>query len=104
MEVSFLNSQEVRMGSPHNICDLEITGEWIPELPKEDWQDITASSPDNRFVGLVAWDVSEDNQPGFKIYCVDTLERSFTVSDRINGCCWGIEWSPIEEYFSWRVS
>jgi hypothetical protein len=81
------------MGSPYNIAHLELKGKWIPELPNEDWQDVTAKSPDGRFVALVAWAVSRNNSPGFRTYTIDLRERDFLVSKRVRGCCMKVKWN-----------
>jgi hypothetical protein len=91
LKVAFLNQSEIRMGSPFNECEIQLSGDWIPNLGKHDWQDVTASSPDQRFVALVYWDAS-GNQPGFHLVTIDLVERSVTTSDRYLGCCTAIKW------------
>ena len=100
MEVKFLNCGEVRMGSPYNICDLELQGDWVPELPEEDWQDLTATSPDGGYVALVAWDVKPDNTPAFKMYKIDLWGKSFVKSKPIEDCCQKVFWDESFEDFS----
>ncbi len=90
------------MGSPYRVCDLDLKGDWIPDLPNEEWQNKTASSSDGRFVGLVAWD-NLNNHPGFRVYTIDTREESFIASDRIPGCCDDLEWKPAISQFTWLV-
>lgn len=91
IKVSFLNIEEIRMGSPWSVCKLNLEGEWVPELPEGDWQDITASSPDMRYCALVRWNV-EGNWPGFNVYIIDTDKQTVTANDRILGFCKDIRW------------
>jgi hypothetical protein len=91
------------MGSPFNLCDLQIVGEWVPSLPNEEWQDKTAQSPDGRFVALVAWAIT-NNEPGFCVYTIDVHSKSVSKSQRVQGCCEVVEWDANREQFSWRVA
>jgi hypothetical protein len=99
LTVTFRNRTEIRMGSPFNIANLYLKGDWIPDLPNEDWQDQKAWSPDGRFVALIAWAVSKSNNPGFRIYTINLEERSFAVSKRIRGCCQKLKWNDRTREF-----
>ncbi len=90
------------MGSPYNVADLTLDGEWVPRLPEEDWQDLAAQSADGRYVGLIAWD-NLNNTPGFRVYTIDTAEKTFTSSNRIHGCCQKLEWKPAITKFVWQI-
>jgi hypothetical protein len=103
MKVTFRNLQEIRMGSPYNVAELVLEGRWTPNLPKEDWQDTTSQSEDGRYVGLVAWDTL-DNNPGFRVYTIDTVERTFACTKRILGCCQELEWKPAIKQFVWLIA
>ena len=94
MRVSFLNCDEIRIGSPHNICDWDLQGDWVPKLPEEDRQNITASSPEESYAALVDWGIHSDNKPTFKLYKIDTQDQAFKTSKRIEGCCLEVRWEP----------
>lgn len=91
IRVRFKDVGEIRMGSPYSICRLELSGGKIPELPETDWQDRRAYSPDKRFLGLVRWD-TPGNEPGFRIFTIDSARGTHTVSRRIKGCCVKLSW------------
>ena len=83
---------EIRMGSRFRICRLRLEGSWIPPVPNDDgWQNLSATSPDGRFVALVRWDTG-GNEPGFQILTVDCRDRTVQTSDRIPGCCQSVVW------------
>jgi hypothetical protein len=71
----FKNIEEIRMGSPYNVCDLELKGKWVPDLPEYEWQDLFAKSQNNRDLALVAWDI-EKNNPGFKLIIIDLKNKN----------------------------
>lgn len=82
----FTDAQEIRMGSPYRIAQLSFEGPWRPDLPDRDWQDIHAVSPDGRYLALVAWDIVA-NSPGFRVFVIDTDDRTVRESTRFEGCC-----------------
>ena len=92
LEATFIDAGEIRMGSPYNTATLRLEGKWTPTLPLEDWQDIQAISPDGTVLGLVRWDVPNNN-PGFRIVTIDAKNRRVAVCERMQGCCTGIEWA-----------
>jgi hypothetical protein len=102
INVTFSNPSEIRMGSPFNIATLQLDGKWTPQLPEEAWQDITAQSPDGHYVGLVAWRINFLNNPGFRIYSINTQTKSFSKTRRIRGCCQSIEWDDNLKRFGWK--
>jgi hypothetical protein len=88
----FDDCEEVRMGSRFQACRLRLEGSWIPPVPNdEDWQNLSATSPDGRFVALVRWDVG-GNEPGFRILTVDCRDRAVQTTERILGCCESVAW------------
>lgn len=89
----FSNPQEIRMGSPYKVCDVALQGKWVPSLPSHAWQDIYAQDDKGRFLVLVAWDIDENNNPGFKIVVIDEKKKSTTTSERYSGCCESIQWA-----------
>ncbi len=92
LEVRFQDCTEIRMGSPFRVCQLALRGPWIPTLGNHEWQDVTATSPDGRFVGLVYWDTVR-NEPGFHIVTVDCSNQRVAISARLSGCCQGLAWT-----------
>ena len=101
LNIRFENCSEIRMGSRFRTCRLVLKGAWIPELGDRDWQDVTARSPDGRFVGLVCWDTA-GNDPGFRVVAIDCVARQVTTSARLPGCCEALEWTGSR--FEARVS
>lgn len=51
----FSGLSEIRMGSPFKCADLELMGEWVPNLPHNGWQDIYAHSENGKILALVRW-------------------------------------------------
>jgi hypothetical protein len=100
--VSFSNQCEIRMGSPFNVATVEMSGSWKPDIPTDGWQDISAQSPDGRYVGLIFWD-TPNNEPGFKVYTIDTVEKTISISNRIRGCCQYLEWKEEINKFNFRM-
>lgn len=87
----FSSVTEIRMGSPFHFAELELAGNWIPELPGYDWQDLFAESPNGRYLALVAWMI-ENNDPGFRFVVIDKKEKVVRESERIAGCCESLKW------------
>ena len=87
----FSDCIEIRMGSPYNVCNLKLIGEWIPELPAYQWQDKFAYNDDKSIIALVGWR-TDNNTPGFVIVTIDSNTKSVTESERYIGCCARIEW------------
>jgi len=100
IEVRFVNCYEIRMGSPYNVCDIELNGTWVPRLPTRTWQDKCAQSPDGRYLALVYWDVS-NNVPGFHTVVLDTVAHTVSENERIKGCCDDLWWDA--NGLRWKV-
>jgi hypothetical protein len=92
LRVRFEGCEEVRAGSLYQTCKLQLDGDWTPALPADGWIRISAFSPDRRFTGLAHWD-SRENAPGFRIVTIDSVERSYEISDRTDGYCQSLAWS-----------
>ena len=101
IEVAFANCDEIRMGSPWRRCDVEIRGEWSPDLPATDWLEVFATSTSREQVALVRWDI-RDNEPGFRVVTVDANDRTVTESPRIEGICAELTWD--EDGPHWRTA
>ena len=94
IQPNFSGKSEIRMGSPFNVADLELlqlAGNWMPDLPPYDWQDICAHSKDGNILGLIRWD-TEDNEPGFHLVMIDAKRKTVEETERIMGCCESLEW------------
>ena len=89
----FSGQSEMRMGSPFNHANLNLEGDWVPDLPSDGWQDVYAQSDDGNIIALVQWDVGPQGEPGFRLVIVDADRRTVEKSDRIKGCCEDIEWT-----------
>ncbi|QDT47133.1 hypothetical protein Pan258_11640 [Symmachiella dynata] len=79
------------MGSPYRRADLTLKGSWIPELPGFAWQDLHSKSDNGRYLALVAWEFSDNNNPGFRIVVIDKKDKAVRQSKRIAGCCQSID-------------
>lgn len=101
LRVKFNNKQEIRMGSPYNMCEITFSGEWIPVLPKDNWQDIKAASANGRYIALVQWNTKQ-NQPGFHIVRIDTQLKNYHKTKRIFGLCQKVYWEDGK--FKWEKS
>jgi hypothetical protein len=101
VKVSFKRRRDLRQGSPHQVCDLELGGAWRPRLERGGWLDVTARSPDGRFVGLVRWDRRGDT-PGFRVVVLDTRSERVHRSRRFSGSCRALTWSG--DGFDWVTS
>jgi hypothetical protein len=74
---------EIRMGSPHSICNIELVGFSI-RMTLEGFYNKYAWSKDHKFLILIKWD-TEGNEPGFKFYILNTISGSLIISERISG-------------------
>jgi hypothetical protein len=92
VRVRFEECEEIQAGSPYHACKLRLDGEWTPSLPADGWIRISAFSPDRRFTAVAHWD-QRDDSPGFRIFTIDSVDRSYEISDRIDGFCQSLAWS-----------
>lgn len=69
--INFIDKMEIRMGSPFNHCKVEVKGLTLPELSVETFQDIYNWADDYEYLGLVKWNINDNNEPGFNIFVVD---------------------------------
>lgn len=91
----FEQIREVRMGSPYHICTIRFSESLRPRLPTTDYQDLFAVSPDEKHYALVRWD-TPDNEPGFRVIIVNSETADLWQSQRIKGCCKGLELAGSE--------
>lgn len=82
----FLNRREIRMGSPFNICDLQLQGDYTPDLRTFEFQDIAITSDDSHTIYLVTWVVGS-NEPRFKVIKLDEVQKSLALSAEVKGVC-----------------
>ena len=83
-EIRLTNIGEIRMGSPYNLCNIELTGRHKMQLPQTGWQDIYAWTEDSKRLVLVKWDF-ENNEPGFHLFLINTENEKTLESPRIFG-------------------
>ncbi|HEY4617670.1 MAG TPA: hypothetical protein VIH09_05700 [Flavobacterium sp.] len=83
IKITFKNRNEITMGSPYNLAEIEISGIEL-NLPKFSWQDKYAISKNKKFITLVYFDFVE-NEPGFKIYIIDLEKGKSKSSKRLIG-------------------
>lgn len=94
LTATFENEVEVRMGSPFRYADLQLYGPWVPDLPDYDWQNIAVESSNGRYLALVAWAMSDNKDPGFRIVVIDKKDKQIRQSSRISGCCKSLRCTP----------
>lgn len=87
--VEFNNTNEVRMGSPYLVVeDFKLVGDYVPSINMRDsLQDKYLILDDQNIIFLVAWDVSPDNNPGFRVLKIDGTSKKMSSSERVPGCC-----------------
>lgn len=83
LKIKFSNKQEIRMGSPYFIADINLDGIEV-KLPKAEWQNKYAISKDKKSIVLIGFDFT-NNEPGFKLYIIDVESKKITKSKRILG-------------------
>ena len=83
-EIRMTNIGEVRMGSPYNLCNIELIGGPKITLPQTGWQDIYAWTDDSKKLVLVKWNF-ENNDPGFHLFLVYEENGKTLESPRIFG-------------------
>lgn len=71
------------MGSPFKTCELELKGIKI-DLPKYGWQDKYAWSSNKKYLVLIKWN-TDNNEPGFNFYIINTETNSMKISNRKKG-------------------
>jgi hypothetical protein len=98
--VEFVNCSEIRMGSPFVTCGVRLHLDWAPDLPTTGYQDLSAQSPDGRYLALVQWHVRA-NEPGFVVHTVDTVRHTVSASEPQEGCCERLWW---DDGVHWSVS
>lgn len=74
------------MGSVFNTADVDIAGDFIPDLSNFQFQDKCAMSTDSSICILVQWDTT-GNQPGFVLWCLDENSKKIVKTKRFDGCC-----------------
>ncbi|HTZ72383.1 MAG TPA: hypothetical protein VMB47_00550 [Candidatus Aquilonibacter sp.] len=100
INVKVSNREEIRMGSPFQICQLTIAGVALPELPLDGWTPIFATSFDGTAVALTRWDILE-NKPGFRLILVKQGQTKIQESARISGCCESLVWA--KDKIQWKA-
>ncbi|MEO7163936.1 MAG: hypothetical protein ABI041_13535 [Bdellovibrionia bacterium] len=89
--LKFNNTFEVRMGSPFNVAEVELTGNFVPSLNDRSFQDKGIVSSDGRVCYLIEWKVLEGNSPGFQLWKISEEDKSVKKSKVITGCCEAIQ-------------
>ncbi len=82
--VRISNRSEVRMGSPYNICNIELIGQHLIDLPRSGWQDKIAWSNDSKRLVLVELNL-EKNEPAFHLFIIDTTTGKTIKGSKISG-------------------
>lgn len=84
--LAFKNICEIRMGSPFNVAEVVLSGEYVPDLSSFTFQDIGLVDSKEGVVYLVQWEI-EHNVPGFRIWRISSVEQKVYKTDKLNGCC-----------------
>ena len=90
--IQFNEQSEIRMGSPFKCAELKLHGAWVPDLPRDGWQDMHCHSDNGNILCLVKWDIDTNNDPGFRLVMIDAKNRTVEETERISGCCESLEW------------
>jgi len=92
LQLHFEPRGEIRMGSPYQLCSVQIEGPWVPDLTAEPvWSNVYGRSPDSTVVALVQWDIVR-NDPGFRVVTLDSVKRTVQTSGRLVGICESLMW------------
>src|SRR5687768_7201476 len=83
-QVKFIDPQEVRMGSPYNLCSIKILGNDKIKLENNAWQDKLAWSKDFQYLVLIKWNFTK-NEPGFHFVIFNIYTGECKTSERIFG-------------------
>ena len=89
-KLNFLNPGEIRMGSPYNIADVDLSGGFVPNLDGHEFQDKGRVSASGDTVLLVEWALL-NNEPGFIVWLVSHQDGTVKKSPRQEGLCDGVE-------------
>lgn len=100
-KIKFSNEMEIRMGSPYNVADIDIAGDFVPQLDDYEFQDKYALSSDEAICLLIQWSIQQ-NEPGFIVWKLSEKDQMLSKSDRFEGCCDNIEFKngKVEVFFS----
>jgi hypothetical protein len=90
MRVAFIDPQEIRMGSPFNVCRLVLEDGDRLSLPDRPWQDIHARSQGQELHALAYWDIQ--SSPGFRVVVCSPVTGAIHESQRFAGCCKALAW------------
>ena len=87
--LDFKNKGEIRMGSPYNLADVRLSGEFVPDFRGCEFQDKGSVNQTGDAVALVQWAI-ENNSPGVIVWMISEKDRLLKKSRRLSGCCEGI--------------
>ncbi|WP_374035515.1 hypothetical protein ACES2I_07315 [Bdellovibrio bacteriovorus] len=88
--LSFSNANEIRMGSPLKVADVELRGPFIPDMKGYSFQDVGLVSQDGLHCFLIQWTPGK-NEPRFQVWHLDGKKKMLTVSPIFTGGCYGIK-------------
>src|SRR4051812_17939610 len=86
-QLKFINPVEVRMGSPFNVADVMLIGDFVPSFEGLSFQDKGALSSDGKVCYLIEWKTLPGNKPGFCVWKMSENDRTVKKSRLIEGCC-----------------
>ncbi len=92
--VSFQFLRSIQPDLPQCVCQVELSGEWTPQLPNDGngYQNLCAWSDDRRFLALVRFFFDAEYSYRFRFCVIDIANRSLAVSQPIAGCCSTLRW------------
>jgi hypothetical protein len=85
-ELNFKDPTDIRMSSPYNVAKVDLKGNFVPDFPKDSFQDKGVISHDRKTCYLIQWVVIK-NSPGFRVWRINEDEESVLKSDYFEGCC-----------------
>ncbi len=88
IQASFFDCDEIRMGSPYQIYQIERIGEWFPLhlMGRDDWVKFEGHNRDGRYFALAFWE-TVNNEPWHSVVLIDSAKRCDSSSERLQGCC-----------------
>ncbi len=101
-KVRFINRGEIRMGSPYNLADAVVEGDYVPDLSGYEFQDVAATSPGGNDLYLAFWDL-RGNAPAFRVLWLSEDKRSARVSEWVPAACNALIATPVSGTVRARV-
>src|SRR6476620_9667186 len=86
-KLKFKNTEKMGTSPRFNSADVELWGDFVPELEGRVFQDKGAITKEGDICFLVEWVNPSSQVPGFRVWRVSAADRTVTQSEVIEGCC-----------------